>query len=101
MDRSAIANYERGHRLPSIEVLVEIGAFFEVSLDYLILGSSKERLTKNSNSLINQELMAENVTLMENLMKYQDRYEELQKENEVLKGYIDAQKAYLKLIEGK
>ena len=35
-DRSAIANYERGARVPPIEVLVSIANHFNVSLDYLI-----------------------------------------------------------------
>ena len=37
-DRSAIANYERGARVPPLEVLVSIAEHFNVSLDYLILG---------------------------------------------------------------
>ena len=101
LDRSAIANYERGHRLPSIEVLVDIAEFFGVSLDYLILGHSKDRLSKDSNNFINQELMAENVALMENLMMFQDSYATLQAEVKVLNGYIEAQKAYFKLLESK
>lgn len=99
LDRSAIANYERGHRLPSIEVLIEIADFFCVSLDYLILGNSKNKLSNESNNLIDQELMAENVALMENQMKLEDDMKTIKEENEVLKGYLKAQKKYIAMIE--
>ena len=99
LDRSAIANYERGHRLPSVEVLVEISNFFGVSLDYLILGNLKNKLSKDSNNLLDQELMAENVALMDNQMNLQDEMNAVKNENEVLKEYLEAQKRYLKLLD--
>ena len=33
---SAIGMYEKGHRLPTIDFVVKVGAFFKVSTDYLV-----------------------------------------------------------------
>lgn len=39
LSASAIGMYEQGRRTPSIEVLIILAEFFNVSLDYLITGS--------------------------------------------------------------
>ena len=36
---SAVGMYEQGRREPSIEILVGLSTFFDVSLDYLITGA--------------------------------------------------------------
>lgn len=36
LDRNAIARYESGERLPSVETICSIADYFEVSVDYLI-----------------------------------------------------------------
>ncbi|MCI9576611.1 MAG: helix-turn-helix transcriptional regulator [Clostridiales bacterium] len=36
LDRSAIAHYETGERLPSVDAICAIADYFEVSVDYLI-----------------------------------------------------------------
>jgi transcriptional regulator with XRE-family HTH domain len=99
LDRSAIANYERGHRLPSLEVLTEIALSFNVSLDYLIFGKMGKQ--KAGNSLLNKELMAENVSLMQENMDLAKNIDKLMGEIGILKTYIEAQKNYLKLIDSK
>ena len=36
---SALGMYEQGRRMPSLDILVKLSAYFHVSLDYLITGS--------------------------------------------------------------
>ena len=36
---SALGMYEQGRRMPSLDILVRLSAYFHVSLDYLITGS--------------------------------------------------------------
>lgn len=36
---SALGMYEQGRRTPSLEILVQLSRIFDVSLDYLIIGS--------------------------------------------------------------
>ena len=35
LDRDAVRNYERGERIPTMDALVALADYFEVSLDYL------------------------------------------------------------------
>lgn len=35
LDRGAVRCYERGERIPSMEALIALADYFEVSLDYL------------------------------------------------------------------
>ncbi|MER1260578.1 helix-turn-helix domain-containing protein [Bacillus sp. C3(2022)] len=44
--RGTYANYERGNRQPDYETLTKIADFFEVSIDYLIRGESKDSQDK-------------------------------------------------------
>ncbi|MCY9434197.1 helix-turn-helix domain-containing protein [Bacillus haynesii] len=43
---STIGMYEQGKRRPDYETLIKIADFFEVSIDYLIRGESKESQEK-------------------------------------------------------
>ena len=38
LSASHLCNLERGHRLPSAELLIRLGRDFDVNLDYLLLG---------------------------------------------------------------
>ncbi|MCU0430872.1 MAG: helix-turn-helix domain-containing protein [Cytophagaceae bacterium] len=56
MDRSNIANYESGKRVPPIESIVRMAAYFEVSVNYLLLGTESNEETSRMQeikSLIN------------------------------------------------
>jgi len=70
-DRSNVANYEKGRRLPPINTVIVIAQFFNVSLDYLILGKK----SKSNSFFIDKEdetyktLMAENTLLMDGELK--------------------------------
>ena len=54
--RSTIANYEQNKRLPSVEILLDIADYFNVSLDYLMertnIRNTLERQFNNKNSSI-------------------------------------------------
>ena len=101
-DRSAIANYERGARVPPIEVLIAIANHFNVSLDYLILGkrSSESNDTTTNQALIN-ELMAENTALMEAQINVNKENAALKKETDILANLISSLKTYNNLLEDK
>ena len=36
---SALGMYEQGRRIPSLDILIKLSQYFQVSLDYLITGS--------------------------------------------------------------
>lgn len=102
VDRSNVANYEAGKRLPPIDSLIKIAAYFNVSLDYMILG--KEVKTPKGdikNEAMYWDLMAENTALMENEMKLRDLIQEKENEIKVLKDYIESYKKYNTLLESK
>ena len=42
ISREALSYYENGKRSPDIEMLVKLSRYFNVSIDYLILGRSFE-----------------------------------------------------------
>lgn len=48
VDRVTLARYESGARLPSLEVLIKLADFFEVSVDYL-LGRTDSPSAKSEN----------------------------------------------------
>ena len=99
VDRSAIANYERGDRTPSLETLIIIANTFEVSLDYLIKGKSLDYKKGAGTNLISQELMAENITLMDVQLRLEEELKTKEEEIEVLKSLLKAQKKYTELLE--
>ena len=43
ISREAISYYENGKRCPSIETLVSLSKYFNVSIDYLITGKDFEK----------------------------------------------------------
>ncbi len=101
-DRSAIANYERGARVPPIEVLVSIANHFNVSLDYLILGKrSSDGNDSSSNQEVINELMAENTALMEFQMNMNKENEALKRETDILSNLVSSLKTYNNLLEEK
>ncbi len=101
-DRSAIANYERGARVPPIEILVSIANHFNVSLDYLILGKkSIDENTSSSNQEVVNELMAENTALMEFQMNINKENEALKRETKILSNLVSSLKTYNNLLEEK
>ena len=46
VNQSSISNYESGLRTPSLEVLIRLAEFFEVSLDYLLDHNPDQKLYK-------------------------------------------------------
>ncbi|MFN3403031.1 MAG: helix-turn-helix domain-containing protein [Cytophagaceae bacterium] len=104
IDRSNIANYERGKRLPSIESLIKIADYFNVSLDYLIRGKDHKTSLDSSDSAVNEslrELMAENTSLMDNQLKMNDLLVQKEEEIRVLKDYLQSLKMYNHFLEQK
>ncbi|MFL5727992.1 MAG: helix-turn-helix domain-containing protein, partial [Cytophagaceae bacterium] len=89
-DRSNVANYEKGRRLPPIDTVIVIAQFFNVSLDYLILGKK----SKSNNFFTDKEdetyktLMAENTLLMDGELKLQEMVNHKDQEIQNLKKYI-------------
>lgn len=107
-DRSNIANYETGKRLPPLDSLIKIAHFFNVSLDYLVFGHKENIPFDDSTDQFNRELMAENTMLMEAQVKYQE--EQLKLQEEVLKKddtikmqkeIISVLKKYNNMLESK
>lgn len=90
-DRSNVANYEKGRRLPPINTVIVIAQFFNVSLDYLIMG----KRNKTNNFFTDKEdetyqaLMAENTLLMDGELKLQEMLNHRDQEIHSLKKYID------------
>ena len=90
-DRSNVANYEKGRRLPPINTVIIIAQFFNVSLDYMILG----KRTKSNNFFTDKEdetyktLMAENTLLMDGELKLHEIVSHKDLEIQFLKKYID------------
>ena len=99
IDRSLIANFEKGRRLPSISTLLEIANFFDVSLDYLVFGKTKKLSNKIADILLYQELMAENIALMQNNMELEEELSKAKNEIEILNNYISAEKNYIKILK--
>ncbi len=105
IDRSNIANYERGKRLPSIESLIKIAEFFNVSLDYLILGKRYGAEKGEEGEIYSQEtfreLMADNTALMEEQLRLSEILAQREEEIKVLKNYLNSIKEYNNFLEGK
>ena len=100
-DRSAIANYERGARIPPLDILISIAEHFNISLDYLILGKRSTESNQTTKQEFTNELMAENMALMENHMNITRDNDNLKKEVEILSNVIASMKTYNQLLEKK
>jgi transcriptional regulator with XRE-family HTH domain len=105
IDRSNIANYERGKRLPSLESLIKIAEFFNVSLDYLILGKRFGAEKGEEGEVYSQEtfreLMADNTALMEEQLRLSEIVAQREEEIKILKNYLNSIKEYNSFLEGK
>lgn len=99
-DRSNIANYERGKRLPPIESLIKIAMFFNVSLDYLVLGNERTE-DAGDTDIVKRELMAENTALMEESIRLHDSLKEKEDEVELLKELVESLRNYNSFLEIK
>lgn len=101
-DRSCIANYERGKRVPPLESLVKIARFFDVSLDYLVLGKNF-RLPKKQNfdEEMARELMAENTALMEEMITISEKLKDKEVEVGLLKELVERLNNYIHFLEEK
>ncbi len=44
ISREALSHYENGKRSPDVEMLVALSKYFNVSIDYLILGEEFKKL---------------------------------------------------------
>jgi transcriptional regulator with XRE-family HTH domain len=100
-DRSAIANYERGARIPPLDILITIAEHFNISLDYLILGKKSTENSQGTKQEFTNELMAENMALMDNHMCITRDNDNLKKEVEILSNVISSLKTYNQLLEKK
>ncbi|MCU0430891.1 MAG: helix-turn-helix domain-containing protein [Cytophagaceae bacterium] len=59
MDRSNVANYENGKRVPTIDTVIKIANFYGVSVNYLLLGEESQEATpymQQINSLLHSLL---------------------------------------------
>ena len=54
--RPTIAGYETKSRQPDYERLQKIADYFQVSIDYLIRGTSEEKLTPMKENIVDQEV---------------------------------------------
>lgn len=69
VNRSLICVYEKGKRLPSIDMLIRLSEFFKVSIDYL-LGVKNESYPNNNSSYLDISELNENQTkILKNLIK--------------------------------
>lgn len=100
-DRSNIANYETGKRLPPLESLIKIAGFFNVSLDYLVHGKKESESKGAEQGSGQRELMAENTYLMENELKLNEIIREKDEEIQILKDLVKSLRSYNEYLERK
>jgi transcriptional regulator with XRE-family HTH domain len=100
--RGNISNYEKGRRFPTLESLIKIAAFFQVSLDHLVFGNQSPAPDQFATiDQLHRELMAENTLLMETKNALQ---EEVQAKEKVIVSQwesIEFYKKYIHLLEEK
>jgi transcriptional regulator with XRE-family HTH domain len=101
-DRSCIANYERGKRMPPLESLIKIARFFDVSIDYLVLGQNFKLPKKQEvDEEMARELMAENTALMEESLRLHERLKDKESEVALLKDLVERLNNYVHFLEEK
>lgn len=98
IERGNIAKYEREITYPPLETLLAISKHFNVSLDYLIQGTSN---SSTSGNLREKELMADSLMHMSNQLKLEKQLEESEKDNKMLKEMNRAAQDYILRLEKK
>lgn len=68
VNRSLICNYEKGKRLPSVDMLVKLSNFFEVSIDFL-LGAKDKFCLNNTSYLDISGLNKSQIKILKDLIK--------------------------------
>lgn len=97
VDRSSISNYETGNRMPTVEFLISISEHFNVSIDFLLKGNSYVNKSSKPNDSVLNELMAENIILIENIIELNKTLDETKNEVKTLKELTKAQFKLLNL----
>lgn len=68
VNRSLICVYEKGKRLPSVDMLIKLSEFFEVSIDFLL--GVKDKSSLNKTSYLNvSELNKSQIKILKDLIK--------------------------------
>lgn len=68
INRSLICIYEKGKRLPSVDMLIRLSEFFEVSVDYL-LGIKDKTYLNNASYLEVSELNKNQIKILKQLIE--------------------------------
>lgn len=69
VNRSLICNYEKGKRLPSVDMLIKLSEFFEVSIDFLLGVKDKSYINNNSSYLEVSELNENQIKILKDLIE--------------------------------
>ena len=88
----SLQSYEMGVRTPSIEVLIKLSEFFQVTADYLLdIDSNTDEEKKNSVLSETDEAFVKQIQqqLINILKQKQDEIDRLKKEIEILKAEKD------------
>ena len=85
----SICNYEKGIRMASVDMLIDIANYFKVDLDYLI--GTDTYVVSDNNEEYGLRMAKEEIVLIEELRKHTDLYENL----------LDNPKRTLELIDKK
>ena len=89
----SLQSYEMGTRKPSIEVLVKLSDFFQVSSDYLLDIETEKPEEKNISGLSKSDeefVMQNQEQLIQILKEKQSEIDKVKKENQELKDKLEA-----------
>lgn len=98
-DRSNVANYERGRRLPPIDSLIKIAEFFNVSLDELVLGKNEDVHLLSAH--LQEALSGNESDILENEEQLRDVLKQKEDEINILREHINALKKLNNYLEDK
>lgn len=98
-DRSNVANYERGRRLPPIDSLIKIAEFFNVSLDELVLGKNEDVHLLSAH--LHEALSGHESDILENEGQLRDVLKQKEEEINILREHINALKKLNNYLEEK